>query len=489
LGFATFPRRIGDHQPMSLVTSNRPAGPRVLTPSQLNRLARDLLEDSFAELWLEGEISGFTRAASGHWYFQLKDSKAQLRSVMFRAANLRVARAPLNGDRVLARGRISLFEARGDFQFLIEHLQGAGLGQILLAFEALKARLGAEGLFDGARKRPLPALPVRLDLISSPKGAAVHDVLSILRRRWPALQVRIYESAVQGPEAPRELCRALAAAAQAQPLADVCLITRGGGAREDLAAFDDEALARAIVAHPVPVVAAVGHETDYSIADLAADLRAATPSAAAELISPDRVALRARLEQARKRVTRSASAVLERSGQGLDRSQLRLRARSPVQWLSWSAQRLQQCERRAHARMAEDLRRRGERLDALRRRLSLRAPEQRLAQWRSQSDRLGRRLNALAPTARWQRQGVELLRLRQRLQRQLDGRLLQPAERLARLRGMLASLGPDAVLARGYALVFDAASGRLLQQAVELQPDQSLRLRLRDGERGVRVED
>lgn len=473
---------------MDLAATSRPVAPRVLTPSQLNRLARGLLEDSFAEVWLEGEISGFTRAASGHWYFQLKDSSAQLRSVMFRAANLRVARAPLNGDRVLARGRISLFEARGDFQFLIEHLQGAGLGQILLAFEALKARLSAEGLFDPARKRSLPTLPRQLDLITSPQGAALHDVLSILRRRWPGLQVRLFESAVQGDEAPRELRAALAAAARALPPADLCLITRGGGAREDLAAFDDEALARAIAAHPVPVVSAVGHETDFCIADFAADLRAPTPSAAAELISPDRAALRARLAQSRSHLVRALVAVLERLGQRLDRCQLRLLSKSPVQLLRWSTQRLQQCDRRARARTAEALRRQRERLAVLRRRLLLRAPEQQLTQWRRQAAQLGRRLNALAPTARLPRTRIELARLQQQLQRLAESRLQLRRGRLAGLRGLLVSLGPEAVLARGYALVFDADSGRLVQQAAALARDQPLRLRLRDGERRVRVE-
>lgn len=407
---------------------------------------------------------------------------------MFRAANLRVARPPSNGDRVLARGRISLFEARGDFQFLIDQMQGAGLGQILIAFEALKARLSAEGLFDDARKRLLPTMPRRLDLITSPQGAALHDVLSILRRRWPALQVRLFESAVQGDEAPRELCRALAAAARARPVADVCLITRGGGAREDLAAFDDEALARAIVAHPVPVVAAIGHETDVCIADFAADLRAPTPSAAAELISPDGPALIRRLTQWRLQSARAASLAMQRLGQRLDRAELRLRAQSPAQTMDWSRRRLEVSQQSLRGRLHTLLDRRAERLGQLQRRLQLRAPEQRMLQLRSVSAQLARRLAGLAPTEQVQRKRFELNRLAQGLHRRLERDLERRRERLRQVRSLLISLGPESVLARGYALVYDQASGALVQQASALRDGQSVRLRLRDGDRKARVE-
>ncbi|MEZ5440672.1 MAG: exodeoxyribonuclease VII large subunit [Lysobacterales bacterium] len=468
---------------------NVPNPARVLTPTQLNRLARSLLEDGLGLVWLEGEISGFTRAASGHWYFQLKDAQAQLRSVMFRNANFRLARPPVNGDRVLARGRVSLFEARGDFQFLIEHLQPAGLGQILLAFEQLKARLAAEGCFDPERKRRLPATPSRLDLITSAQGAAVHDVLSVLRRRWPALQVRLFETAVQGQEAAREITAALRAAAAAQPAAEVCLLTRGGGAREDLAAFDDEALARAILAHPVPVVAAIGHETDVTIAELVADLRAATPSAAAELVSPDGDALRNRLRLGRQALRRTLGQRLQGAEQRLDRAGLRCRAQSPQHALRALQQRLDLLQRRLQTAARHALVQRRQHLGPLQRRLQLRQPGLQLRHWRQAASQLGQRLRRLQPGQQIDSQRRQLRQLRLQLAGSGQTRVQRSADRLAQLRTRLQGLDPSAILGRGYALVFDQASGKLLPSSQALQQGQTVRLRLRDGERRATVDD
>jgi exodeoxyribonuclease VII large subunit len=273
-----------------------PADRPVLKPSQLNALARDLLEGSFAQVWVQGEISNFSRPASGHLYFTLKDERAQVRCALFRMQAQRLRFLPRDGLQVLARGRLTLYEARGEYQLVLEHLEEAGEGALRQAFEELKRRLAAEGLFEAARKRALPRFVRRLGVITSPRGAAVRDVLSVLGRRFPLLEIDVLPVAVQGATSAAEL-RAMLALAAASGRYDVLLLTRGGGSLEDLWSFNDEALARAIVASAVPVVSAVGHEIDFSLSDFAADLRAPTPSAAAELLVPDATELRAHVRQ------------------------------------------------------------------------------------------------------------------------------------------------------------------------------------------------
>src|SRR6478752_8866993 len=274
---------------------------RVITPVQLNTLARELLEGAFAQVWVEGEISNFARPASGHVYFTLKDEHAQVRCAMFRAQASRLRFQPRNGMKVLVRGRLTLYEARGEYQLVLEHMEEGGEGALRRAFEELKARLAAEGLFDQARKRPLPRFARHLAVITSARGAAVRDVLTVLSRRWPLLSVDVLPVAVQGATAAAEI-RTMLERASASGRYDVILVTRGGGSLEDLWSFNDEALARAIVASLVPVVSAVGHEIDFSLSDFAADLRAATPSAAAELLVPDQAELRTRLTRLRGRL-------------------------------------------------------------------------------------------------------------------------------------------------------------------------------------------
>jgi exodeoxyribonuclease VII large subunit len=258
----------------------------VYSVSRLNREARVLLERGFGTLWLEAEISNFSRPSSGHWYFCLKDAAAQVRCAMFRQRNMLCAFTARDGQKVLVRARIGLYEPRGEFQLIVDHLEDAGLGALQRQFEELRARLAAEGLFATARKRPLPTLPKRIGVITSPTGAAVRDILHVLARRFPAVAVLIYPVAVQGAQAPAELVAALKTAAARQEC-DVLILARGGGSLEDLWAFNDEKLARAIVASPIPVISGVGHEVDFTIADFAADVRAPTPSAAAELVVPD----------------------------------------------------------------------------------------------------------------------------------------------------------------------------------------------------------
>ena len=263
---------------------------RILTPSQLNTLARDLLEGAFPLVLVEGEIGNLSRPGSGHLYFTLKDARAQVRCALFKPKSQWLKFLPREGLKVVARGRLTLYEARGDYQLVCDSLEEAGEGALRRAFEELKAKLLAEGLFAPERKRPLPAFVRRLAVLTSPSGAVIRDIASVLRRRFPLVEVDLLPVPVQGEGAAAQV-RAMLLRACACERYDVVLLARGGGSLEDLWAFNDEALARAIRACPVPVVSAVGHETDFTIADFAADLRAPTPSAAAELVVPSRLDL------------------------------------------------------------------------------------------------------------------------------------------------------------------------------------------------------
>src|SRR5450755_3296449 len=258
----------------------------IYTVSRLNREVRILLERGFGTLWIEAEISNFARPSSGHWYFSLKDAAAQVRCAMFRQRNMLCAFTARDGQKVLVRARVGLYEPRGEYQLIVDHMEDAGLGALKRQFEELSARLSAEGLFAPERKRPLPALPKRIGVITSPTGAAIRDILHVLARRFPAIAVLIYPVAVQGTQAAAEILAALRLAAR-RAECDVLILARGGGSLEDLWAFNDEELARAIVASPIPVISGIGHEIDFTIADFAADVRAPTPSAAAELVVPD----------------------------------------------------------------------------------------------------------------------------------------------------------------------------------------------------------
>ncbi|WP_305805418.1 exodeoxyribonuclease VII large subunit, partial [Stenotrophomonas sp. YIM B06876] len=318
-----------------------------LTPSQLNTLARDLLEGAFPLIWVEGELGNVTRPASGHLYFTLKDARAQVRGALFKPKSQWLKFLPREGMRVLVRGRLTLYEARGDYQLVLDHMEEAGEGALRRAFEQLKARLEAEGLFAPARKRALPAHVRRLALITSPTGAAVRDVLSVLARRFPLLEVELLPSLVQGDSAPAQLS-ALLRRADASGRYDAILLTRGGGSLEDLWAFNDEQLVRAIAASTTPVVAAIGHETDFSLAEFAADLRAPTPSVAAELLVPDQRDLAVRLRRLQARLQQLQTHQLVQAMQRADRAVLRLQGQSPQSRLALlrhrqdaAAQRLQ----------------------------------------------------------------------------------------------------------------------------------------------------
>ncbi|WP_224416549.1 exodeoxyribonuclease VII large subunit, partial [Modicisalibacter tunisiensis] len=308
--------------------------PETLSVSELNRRARLLLERGFGECWVEGEVSSLARPASGHVYFTLKDDRAQLKCALFRN-RARFTPALNNGDRVRLRGKVSLFEPRGDYQLIVEAVQPAGQGDLLAAFERLKHRLAAEGVF--ANRRALPCPPRHLVAITSPTGAAIRDVLAVMAARWPLARVSVLPVPVQGKTAAPAIIRALALA-NADPRFDAILVTRGGGSLEDLWAFNDEHLARAIFHSRLPVMAAVGHEVDVTLADFAADMRAPTPSAAAEQLVPDQHDLRRRLAALARRLAHAQQRRLEAEYQRLDH--LRARLRHPGERLAGQRQRL-----------------------------------------------------------------------------------------------------------------------------------------------------
>lgn len=425
----------------------------ILTVSALNERARMMLERGFGWVWIRGEMSNYRRPGSGHWYFTLKDERAQVRCAMFVNRNRHSRMQPADGLEVLLRGRVSLYEGRGEFQVIVEHLEAAGDGALRLAFAALKERLEAEGLFAPERKRTLPSFPKRLAVVSSLSGAALRDVLSVIRRRFPLLQVRVLPVAVQGAEAPAQIVQALSQVVEAAP--DLVLLTRGGGSLEDLAAFNSEAVARAIACCPMPTVSAVGHETDFTIADFVADLRAPTPSAAAELITPDGDALAEDFRLWEQRLTQAAGIRLELSAHRLNGLQARLV--SP-------RQRLQQLMQRA-----DDLDER------LRRCLA-----QRLAQLRSHCNELRRRLFWRHPGPRIAESTAAVQALLGNAKRLLAAKLRQDQKRVDALARTLQAVGPLSALERGFAIV-TRAGGAAVTRAEQTPLNEAIEVNFHDG--------
>jgi exodeoxyribonuclease VII large subunit len=328
--------------------------PHIMSVSELNRLARDVLEQSFPLFWVSGEISNLTRAASGHWYFSLKDASAQVSCVMFRGRNSYLDWTPKEGDKVEARALVTLYEARGSFQLTIEFLQRAGAGALFEAFEKLKAKLQQEGLFDAAFKKAIPAHPKQIGVVTSPDAAALHDVLTTLKRRMPNIPVIIYPTPVQGKGAATQIAQAIHSAHERNEC-DVLIICRGGGSMEDLWQFNEEVVARAIADCPIPTVSGVGHETDFTICDFVADTRAATPTAAAELVSPSRENLLNKLQQMRDQLTRASQYVLQQRSQLLD--YLARRLISPTQQLAQQQEKIAQMQRRLDLSIQQQLQR------------------------------------------------------------------------------------------------------------------------------------
>ena len=408
--------------------------------SELNRRARALLENSFSPLWVSGEISNLTQHASGHWYFSLKDEKAQVRCVMFRHRNQYLDFAPKEGMQVEARVLVSLYEARGDFQLNVETMRPGGLGALYAAFAKLKAKLEAEGLFDPARKRELPAFPRQIGIITSPHAAALRDVLTTLKRRMPAIPVVLYPTPVQGKGASLQIVQAIKTAGTRNEC-DVLILCRGGGSIEDLWEFNEEIVARAMVESPLPIVCGVGHETDFTVADFAADRRAPTPTAAAELASPNRADLAQRLEAIAHRMARHITRTLETRMQHLDHLSKRLV--HPGERIKHQRAQLEHLTQRLQRALQHGLETQGWKVKQLTDRLANAQPH--LALFAQRRAHLATRLTLV-----------------------MDNRLAFANQEIARLSASLSHLNPQSILERGYNIARDA-HGRIVQNSSAIE--------------------
>ncbi len=431
-----------------------------LSISQLNLEAQGLLEGSFAVIWLQGELSNFSRPASGHWYFSLKDNRAQISGAMFRNRNRLVDFQPQNGEQVLVRAKVTLYVPRGNFQIVVEHMEPAGQGALKAQFDALKAQLQAEGLFAQENKQSLPAWPSQIGVITSPSGAAIRDILQVLKRRCPSIPVVIYPAAVQGADAPAQLHQALQLAITRNEC-DVLIIGRGGGSLEDLWAFNDETLTRAVAACPIPVVSAVGHEVDTGLTDFAADLRAPTPSAAAELVSPDLSVVSQRFGTLQRRLKWVMAQQLRGPQERL--RHLTQRLRSPRHHLEQSSQRLDELQARLHRQIRHQLRLTESRLLPAQQRLARISPQRLLENRQQQLENLSARLEP--PVLR---------------------KLEQQQLRLANLSKRLDTASPLQTLARGYSISFKGS--KAVRSVNQLKPGDTVTTRLKDGEFSARIE-
>jgi len=433
----------------------------ILSVSQLNNRARLLLEDVFAQIWVEGEISNLAKPASGHIYFSLKDSKAQVRCALFRQNAGRIREALRDGLAVKVRGKVSLFEGRGDYQLVLDTVEPAGDGALRLAFDALKEKLGAEGLFSAERKVALPGHPQRIGIISSPTGAVIRDIISVFRRRAPQVVLTLIPTAVQGREATAQIVRALQLADRQG--FDALILARGGGSLEDLWCFNEEAVARAIDACRTPLVSAVGHETDVSISDFVADVRAPTPSAAAELLAPDNSDLLQRITSLRRRLQMHMRSHLIHARLRLDGMTRRMR--HPGERLRQQAQRLDDLDMRLRRALQQQLQQQQQKFVRTEARLAAQHP--------------GRQLTLLAQ---------RLQSLSDRLPRAIQRQLTQRRQAFSAAAHGLQLVSPLATLGRGYSILLDAR-GQAIRSAGQTRPGQKLRARLAEGELLVRVED
>jgi len=436
-------------------TNDSQANRSALSVSDLNREVKQLLEGSIPLLWVGGEISNFAAPSSGHWYFTLKDARAQVRCAMFRGRNQAVRFRPGNGREVLIRARVSLYEGRGEFQLIVEHMEEAGFGALMRQLEQLKARLQAEGLFEVARKKPLPYLPANIGIVTSPTGAAVRDMIQVLGRRYPAANIELWPVQVQGQGAAPQIAEAIAAAGRSGRH-DLLIVGRGGGSLEDLWPFNEEIVARALAACPIPTISAVGHETDTTVADLVADVRAPTPSAAAEIASANAAELLQTLTAMQQRLTRAIHLQLRHLHQQVQLTGNRIR--HPREQLQNRAQRLDHLELRLRTAMDQHLVARRRDLLATQRAFAHYHPARNIATGR---ERL-QRTTAILHTA-----------IRKLLQ--------QRSERLGHAGQLLHNVSPLAVLQRGYAIVRDR-DNRVIRDTASLQPAQPVRVRLARGE-------
>ncbi|MFM1687877.1 exodeoxyribonuclease VII large subunit [Aeromonas salmonicida] len=452
---------------MNRFTSSSAANGReqqVFTVTRLNSAVRMILEQDLGLVWLTGELSNLAMPSSGHWYFSLKDLGAQVRCAMFKGNNRRVTFRPQDGMQVLVQARVSLYEPRGDYQLIIESMQPAGDGVLALRFEELKRRLGAEGLFDESRKRPLPREPRAVGLITSATGAALHDMLTVLKRRAPDLPVFIYPTQVQGSAAIGQIVAAIALANRRAEV-DVLIVGRGGGSLEDLWCFNEEGVARAIANSAIPVISAVGHEVDVTISDFAADLRAPTPSAAAELVAPDQSARAQRLAHLWQRLVQAMNRHQTAARHGFVLLQKRLDHQDPKRRLEQQSQRLDELSARLQQLLNQRLHQGERRLANLELRLQAKSPERLLA--------IGRRRHQLA---------------QERLHALIAKRQDQASHSLAMLTARLDGVSPLATLGRGYSIT-RTQSGDVINRAAQVNAGQTLVTTLAEGHLQVRVEE
>ncbi|WP_111808504.1 exodeoxyribonuclease VII large subunit [Aeromonas allosaccharophila] len=436
---------------------------QVFTVTRLNSAVRMILEQDLGLVWLTGELSNLAMPSSGHWYFSLKDLGAQVRCAMFKGNNRRVAFRPQDGMQVLVQARVSLYEPRGDYQLIIESMQPAGDGVLALRFEELKRRLGAEGLFDESRKRPLPREPRAVGLITSATGAALHDMLTVLKRRAPDLPVFIYPTQVQGSAAISQIVAAIAKANQRAEV-DVLIVGRGGGSLEDLWCFNEEAVARAIAHSAIPVISAVGHEVDVTISDFAADLRAPTPSAAAELVAPDNQARIQRLAHLKQRLLQAMNRQQTAARHDFILLQKRLDHQDPKRRLEQQSQRLDELSARLQQLLRQRLHQGERRLANLELRLQGKSPERLLA--------AGKRRHQLAE---------------ERLYALIAKRQDLASHRLAMLTARLDGVSPLATLGRGYSIT-RTPRGEVISRADQVNSGDQLITTLAQGSLQVRVE-
>ncbi|EHG7583509.1 MULTISPECIES: exodeoxyribonuclease VII large subunit [Citrobacter] len=428
----------------------------IFTVSRLNQTVRLLLEQEMGQVWISGEISNFSQPASGHWYFTLKDDAAQVRCAMFRNSNRRVTFRPQHGQQVLVRANITLYEPRGDYQIIVESMQPAGEGLLQQKFEQLKATLSAEGLFDQQFKKPLPSPARCVGVITSKTGAALHDILHVLKRRDPSLPVIIYPTAVQGDDAPGQIVRAIELANMRNEC-DVLIVGRGGGSLEDLWSFNDERVARAIFASRIPVVSAVGHETDVTIADFVGDLRAPTPSAAAEMVSRNQQELVRQLQSAQQRLGMAMDYFLANRSRRFTQLHHRLQQQHPQLRLARQQTALERLQQRMNIAIDSQLKRSGQ-----------------------QQFRLLQRLNHQNPQPRIHRAQSRVQQLEYRLADTIRARLSATRERFGNAVTHLEAVSPLSTLARGYS-VTSSADGNVLKHTKQVKAGDLLTTRVTDG--------
>lgn len=428
----------------------------IFTVSRLNQTVRLLLEQEMGQVWISGEISNFTQPSSGHWYFTLKDDTAQVRCAMFRNSNRRVTFRPQHGQQVLVRANITLYEPRGDYQIIVESMQPAGEGLLQQKYEQLKAKLQAEGLFDQQYKQSLPSPAHCVGVITSKTGAALHDILHVLKRRDPSLPVIIYPTAVQGDDAPGQIVRAIELA-NVRGECDVLIVGRGGGSLEDLWSFNDERVARAIFASRIPVVSAVGHETDVTIADFIADLRAPTPSAAAEIVSRNQLELLRQIQHGQQRLEMAMDYYIANRTRRFTQLHHRLQQQHP------------------QLRLA----RQQTVLERLRQRMNF-ALENKIKQANQRQQRVSQRLSQQNPQPRIYRAQTRIQQLEYRLAENIRARLSAQRERFGNVVTHLEAVSPLSTLARGYS-VTTATDGKVLKQTKQVKTGDVLTTRLSDG--------